>query len=126
MSSLAKTEETALVLEVIMSFKEYLTSIELLEADDVAKMLPSRIEIFEKVTSEFIEITESLKTCFRYFNELTNCLRGKGRQVLWQNAKNWMCEMIDKFVTDKIIDAEKLIIENVQVLYRDLEGCKGL
>lgn len=103
-----------------MSFKDYLASIELMEIDDVTKILPGRIEIFEKVTSEFIDISESLKTCFKYFNELTNCLRRKGRQVSWQSAKTWICEMIDKFITDKIIDAEKLIIENVGLPYARL------
>jgi hypothetical protein len=107
-----RVEETALVLEVIMAFKDYIMSIEINEPDNPKILLPNKVDMFSKVTAEFVDITEGMNTSFKYFKKLIDCLPLK---VNWPSARQWIVNMIEKFINDKIIDAENLIIDYVGI-----------
>ena len=111
LSELSKVEETALVFEVIMAFKELIEATEIPESEDIVTQLKTKVVLFEKVTSEFVEMTEGMATCIKYFKALVGCLP---RDATWAKVKPWYIGMIEKFINDKIIDAEKLIVDYVR------------
>jgi translation initiation factor 2B subunit (eIF-2B alpha/beta/delta family) len=113
-----KQEETALVLEVIRSFKEFLENTELSANEDASRALRTKVEFFKKVTSEFVETTEAMENWFKYINSIIVCLPAR---VDWPDARAWILKMVDKFIMDKIIDAEAFIIEFTSNMVQDNE-----
>lgn len=93
-----------------MAFKELVEATDIAETEDIATLLKAKVDLFQRVTSEFVEITEGMGTCIKYFKTLISCIP---RDAKWTKAKPWVNSMIEKFVNDKIIEAEKLIIEYV-------------
>lgn len=93
-----------------MAFKDLIEATEIPDTEDTGSQLRTKIELFQKVTSEFVEITEGMSTCIKYFKAFIACVP---REAIWSRTKPWVIGMIEKFVNDKIIDAEKLIIDYV-------------
>lgn len=93
-----------------MAFKELIVATEIPETEDISSQLKTKVDMFQTVTSQFVEITEGMSTCLKYFKALIRCIP---REATWSRTKPWILGMIEKFINDKIIDAEKLIIDYV-------------
>ena len=118
LSKYQKQEETAFVLEVIRSFKEFLANIDISLTDDARRVLTTKVDVFKKVTAEFVETSEAMENWFKYINSIIACLPNR---VHWPDAKGWLESMADKFISDKIIDAETFIIDFTSNMVKDGE-----
>lgn len=97
-----------------MAFKDLIEATEIPETEDISSQLKTKVDFFQTVTSQFVEITEGMATCLRYFKALIACIP---RAASWTRTKPWIIGMIEKFINDKIIDAEKLIIDYVLAVH---------
>lgn len=107
-----KLEDMKLILEVVRVLKEYIMNFDGESSDK--RVLKRRLESFEKLTSEFIEVTEPMSTYFKYINSLIECIP-EGRN--WQEARKWFCAMVNKFVTEKVVDSHPMIVDYVESSY---------
>lgn len=112
LSKFGKTEDVKLILLVINVFKDYLLSTELQKSE--VRLLQRKLETFKKLTSEFCEITEPLEAYFKHMNSLIVKIR-EFPDLDWAVSKKWIEEKVEKFVADKVFDAQPIIIEYVRL-----------
>lgn len=72
--------------------------------------LEKKIKLYQEVCREFDEGSEGLETAFKNVFFSLSCLP---IDVKSKNARNWLIKQIDKFISEKIVDAETFIRHHV-------------
>ena len=105
--------ETKQVLSAMHALKNFLKEYVCAPKKQVIRDLKDKIGVFEKICGEFGQLGEGLQTAFKNVYFSIGCLPP---DVEDKKAAKWLTKMVDKFISQNIIDAETFIINHVSQL----------
>lgn len=100
-----------MIQEVAAALRDYIRYVEIPEQSDVYRALGEKVANFQTLTGKFVEDSEIIANFMRYTGRVIAALQSK--RVSIPKAKNFIDKMLEKWVSEKIKDSERFIIDNV-------------